>query len=69
MLELLKGYVGETAAPLVFLVLFLVIGGAALWLTPRLAKWLDEQRKQNSGYYDGMMEQPPEEESDSSEEK
>ena len=43
MLELLKGAVGETAAPLVFLVLFLVIGGGAVWLTPRLARWLDQR--------------------------
>lgn len=44
MLSLLKGSVGETAAPLIFLVLFLVIVGGALWVTPRLAKWLDQRR-------------------------
>lgn len=62
MLELLKGAVGETAAPLVFLVLFLVIGGGALWLTPRLARWLDQREKKHKGYFDDMMTEPPEEE-------
>ena len=38
MLSLLKGHVNDAVAPFIFLVLFLVIVGAALWLTPRLAK-------------------------------
>ena len=59
MLSLLKGYVGEAAAPFVFLVLFLVIGGGALWLTPRIAQWLDERERRHPGYFDGMLEEDP----------
>jgi len=40
-------------------VLFLVIVGAALWLTPRLAKWLDEREAANKSYYDGMLTEDP----------
>ena len=47
MLSLLKGSVGETAAPLMFLVLFLGIVGGARWVTPRLAKWLDQREAKN----------------------
>lgn len=68
MLELIKGTVGDAAAPLVFLVLFLVIGGGALWITPRLARWLDERDKKHKGYFDGMMTQPPEENEENTEE-
>ena len=60
MTELLAGVVGEAAAPIVFLVLFLVIVGASLWITPRLAKWLEEHKKKHPGYFDGMMEEPEE---------
>ena len=59
MLSLLKGYVGETAAPFIFLVLFLVIGGGALWLTPRIARWLEKQDHRHPSYFDGMMEEDP----------
>lgn len=59
MLELLKGTVGEAAAPFVFLAAFLVIVGGALWLTPRLAKWLDRKDKANKGYFDGMLTEDP----------
>lgn len=45
MLSLLKGHVNDAVAPFIFLVLFLVIVGAALWLTPRLAKWLDKRSR------------------------
>ena len=38
MLSLLKGHVGDTVAPVIFVVLFLVIVGGALWITPRLAR-------------------------------
>ena len=37
MLSLLKDHVSDAAAPLIFAILFLVIVGAALWLTPRPA--------------------------------
>ena len=39
MLSLLRGHVSDALAPLIFAVMFLVIVGGALWLTPRLAKW------------------------------
>ncbi|MDE7243586.1 MAG: hypothetical protein K2O18_06380 [Oscillospiraceae bacterium] len=57
MLEILKDHVSEAAAPFIFLVLFLVIVGGALWVTPRLAHWLDS--KENKGYFDGMLEEDP----------
>lgn len=59
MLSLLKDHVSDAAAPFLFVLLFLVIVGAALWLTPRLAKWLDERAAQNRGYFDGMLEEAP----------
>lgn len=59
MLSLLKGYVGDAAAPFIFLVLFLVIGGGALWLTPRIARWLDKKDQRNPSYFDGMLEEDP----------
>ena len=59
MLTLLRDHVGDTAAPLIFLVLFLVIVGGALWVTPRLARWRDQKDAQNKGYFDGMLEEDP----------
>ena len=57
MLELLRGAVGEAAAPVIFVVLFLVIVGGALWITPRLARWVEERKKNHPGYFDGMKEE------------
>ena len=59
MLSLLKDHVSDAAAPLIFAVLFLVIVGAALWLTPRLARWLDNQESGHKSYYDGMLTEDP----------
>ena len=59
MLSLLKGHVSDAAAPFIFVVLFLVIVGAALWLTPRLARWLDKKAAQHKSYYDGMLTEDP----------
>ena len=59
MLSLLRGHVSDAMAPFIFVVLFLVIVGAALWLTPRLAKWLDKQESANKSYYDGMLTEDP----------
>ena len=59
MLSLLKGHVNDAVAPFIFLVLFLVIVGAALWLTPRLAKWLDKKEAGHKGYFDGMLTEDP----------
>ena len=59
MLSLLRGHVSEAVAPFIFVVLFLVIVGGALWITPRLAKWLDERASANKSYYDGMLTEDP----------
>ena len=59
MLSFWKGHVSDAMAPLVFVVLFLVIVGAALWLTPRLAKWLDKKEAGHKSYYDGMLTEDP----------
>lgn len=66
MLSLLKGSVGEAAAPVIFLVLFLVIVGGALWVTPRLAKWLDQREARSRSYFDGMLEEDPAKTADAS---
>ena len=59
MLSLIKDHVSDAAAPFIFVGLFLVIVGAALWLTPRLAKWLDKKDAANKSYYDGMLTEDP----------
>lgn len=59
MLSLLRGHVSDALAPLIFAVMFLVIVGGALWLTPRLAKWLDKKEAANKSYYDGMLTEDP----------
>jgi len=59
MLSLLRGHVSDGFAPLIFLVVFLVIVGSALWLTPRLAKWLEKKESENKSYYDGMLTHDP----------
>ena len=59
MLSLLRGHVGDAMAPVIFVVLFLVIVGSALWLTPRLAKWLDKKESENKSYYEGMLTEDP----------
>ena len=59
MLSLLRGHVSDAMAPFIFVVLFLVIVGASLWLTPRLAKWMDEKAASHKGYYDGMLTEDP----------
>ena len=59
MLSLLRGHVSDAAAPFIFVALFLVIVGGALWLTPRLARWLDKKEAGHKGYYDGMLTEDP----------
>ena len=49
----------DLAAVVLFLALFLVIGGGALLLTPRIARWVDRQKQKNPSFYDGMLEQAP----------
>ena len=62
MLTILSRYLTD-ASPLTFAVLFLglflVIVGGSLWLTPRIARWLDRKDRENKSYYDGMLEQDP----------
>ena len=60
LLELLQKHVGENAAPCVAIALFVVVVGVSLWLTPKLANWIDAHRSEHTGFYDGMMEQPDE---------
>ena len=59
MISLLRGHVSDAAAPFIFVVLFLIIVGAALWITPRLANWLDKKDAENKSYYDGMLTEDP----------
>ena len=59
MLSLLEGRVSDAAAPVIFLVMFLVIVGGALWVTPRLAPWLDLREDKNKRYLYGMLEDDP----------
>ena len=64
MLSLLKNYVGDAAAPLIFLVLFLAIVGGSLWITPRLSAWLDKKAAANKSYFDGILEKDPNQKSE-----
>lgn len=59
MISILRGHVSEAAAPVVFILIFLFIGGASLWITPRLARWLDKKDAENKSYYDGMLTEDP----------
>ena len=65
LLSMLRGHVGETAAPLIFLVLFLVIVGGSLWITPRLARWMYERAAKHKGYFDDMLTEDPNRPNDS----
>ena len=60
MISLLQKYSDNNAIViLAIIVLFLVIVGAALYLTPRIAAWLDQREKTHPGYYDGMLQEDP----------
>ena len=59
MIELLRGIVPQALWPVVFVAIFLVIGGGALYLTPRVAGWQDRKARENPGYFDGMREKTP----------
>lgn len=60
LMDFLKAHVSENAAPFAAIALFVLVVGVSLWLTPRVAKWVDSQRKETPGFYDGMLEQQPE---------
>lgn len=62
LMDFLKAHVGENTAPFAAIALFVVIVGLSLWLTPRIAKWVDRRRKETPGFYDGMLERQPEDE-------
>lgn len=49
----------NAAAPVLFLLLFLVIVGGALYLTPRIARWIEQRQKKNPGFYEGMLTEDP----------
>ena len=60
MQSLYQRFSGSTAAaPVIFLVLFLVIVGGALYLTPRIAAWLDRKSEGRPGYFDNMLTRDP----------
>ena len=59
--ELLKNNLGRNGAPFAAIVMFVIVVGLSLWLTPRIAAWIDKRGKDIPGFYDGMHEQPPEE--------
>ena len=54
--DFLRSHVGENAAPFVAVVLFVLVVGVSLWLTPRLARWIDNRRKGTPGFYDDVLE-------------
>ena len=58
--KFLVEHFGGNSAPFAALAVFVAVVGISLWLTPRLAKWIDERRKDVPGFYDGMCEQPTE---------
>lgn len=62
--DLLKEHLGQNAAPFVAIALFVIVVGVSLWLTPRLSNWIDDRRKKTRGFFDDMMEHPPEDERD-----
>lgn len=60
---MLTGFVrslaGMVGAPLAILIVFLGIVGVTLFLTPRIAKWLDRKDSTHHSYFEGMMEEDP----------
>jgi len=60
MIELIGRYVENPALLYtIIIVLFVVVVGAALYLTPRLAAMLDKKKMENKGFYDGMLTEDP----------
>ena len=60
---MLTGFVrtlaGTIGAPLAILIIFLGLVGLSLYLTPRIAKWLDHKDSTHHSYYEGMLEEDP----------
>ena len=59
LIESLKDIVPAGAAPFAAVFLFVFVVGLSLWITPRLAKWIDKRRSESRGFYDDILEQPP----------
>ena len=62
-------YQGSLEAMKQYGAVYLAIVGGALWVTPRLAKWLDQREAKNKSYFDGMLEEDPAETADTSVQK
>ena len=58
--DLLIRYVGENAAPFVAIALFVIVVGVSLWLTPKIAKFVDARQNTSADFYGDIMEEPPE---------
>ena len=58
--EFLKNNVGDRLAPFVAVAIFVAVVGVALWLTPRVSKWIDKRRMETPDFYHGMHTEPPE---------
>ena len=58
----LQTYTDQNTAPFVAILLFTVVVGVSLWVTPHAAKWLDKRSSEHVGFFDDMMEQPLEDE-------
>ena len=56
----LQTHVDQNTAPFAAIALFAVIVGISLWITPHVAKWIDKRSGEHAGFFDDMMEQPPE---------
>ena len=51
----------QNTAPFAAIAVFVLVVGVSLWLTPRLARWIDGRKQQDRGFYAGMLQQPAEE--------
>ena len=60
LVEFLRNNFGRHGAPFAAIIMFIIVVGVSLWLTPRIAAWIDTRRKDVPGFYDGMHEHPPE---------
>ena len=60
MIELIKRYVDNPALMYtIIILLFVGIVGVALYITPRLAAFLDKREEKNKSFYEGMLTEDP----------
>jgi len=60
MIDLISRYVEDPALLYtIIILLFVIVVGAALFLTPRLAAILDKKKAENKSFYDGMLTEDP----------